>query len=183
MVMKSNIFLILFSLTVLSKATLFAQGSGEPKIEKRGWLLYYSDKIIWFESEINSKIKVKSFFKHTNYKNGLIVNYIEKARLFRSVALAFGIKVYTFDTSKKREGFFLDESIWLLPVSITYEELSRPVSDFLKPVGLTFKYKSKNVTIDYNFEANYDLTAAELLRKKDRRRLKRVTNYVVWPPH
>jgi len=170
----------IFSVLLLPLVT---QSQANNPAQKTGWLFYYSDKVIWFASEITARAKTEDFFSTTEYKNGLIVSSMPLALYYRSIAKGYEIKVLFYDSVSRKEDYTLKDSIWVVPVRMKYTPLTRPVSEILEPMGLSFVKDTKNVTVIYNFETNYDLDNVELLRKSDRRKLKRVKNYTVYPPH
>lgn len=177
---KLFFLLRIFSFLLLPLVT---QSQNSNPVQKTGWLFYYSDKVIWFESKITARAKAEYFFTITEYKNGLIVNSMPLALYYRSIAKGYEIKVLFYDSVSRREDYTLKDSIWVIPVKMKYTPLTRSVSEILEPMGLSFVKDTKNVTVIYNFETNYDLDNVELLRKSDRRRLKRVKNYTVYSPH
>ncbi len=151
-------------------------------LEKRtGWLFYNGDKVIWFESGSNKRnLKDKAFFtSNTDYLNGLVVNYIPIAKYYKSIANCYSIKVLTsYDTALKKADYVLADNICILPVEVKFKANTEPVSELLKPMGLSFQKSQSEVTIKYNFETNYSISEIELLRNKDKKRLKKINKKV-----
>jgi hypothetical protein len=64
---------------------------------------------------------------------------------------------------------------------VKFIRVNRPVSELLKPMGLSFMKDSNEVTIAYNFEADYGVSGLELLRKRDKKKINKVKDYTVTP--
>jgi hypothetical protein len=176
--------LILFAIVaVLGKPTLYAQNLNDTSaIEKTGWLLYKDDHVIWFESDLRKSVKNKAFFNQSKYPNGLVVDYLSIAKYYKSIAACYSIKdLSQIDTVTKKADYTLPDSICILPVRVKFIRVNRPVSELLKPMGLSFMKDSNEVTIAYNFEADYGVSGLELLRKRDKKKIKKVKDYTVTP--
>jgi hypothetical protein len=175
--------ILLIAIAALSKPILYAQNlNNTSAIEKTGWLVYKDGHVIWFESNLKKTSKNIFFFDQAEYPNGLIVDYISVAKFYKSIAECYFVKdLLQIDSVTKKADYTLSDSICVLPVKIKFTNLSRPVSELLRPMGLSFVRGNNEVTITYNFETNYELNEIELLRKKDKKRIKKVKNYVVTP--
>lgn len=176
-------FLFIITVIILSKSVLYSRELSDTLIEKTGWLVYYSDKVVWFESELKKNPKDKIFFiSHPEYPNGLVVNYIPITKYYISIASCYSIKALSsYDTVFKKANYTLTDSIYILPVKVKFKASSKPVSELLTPMGLSFKRNYSEVTLKYNFETNYDISEIQLLRKRDKRRIKHIRDYLVDP--
>jgi len=172
---------ILLTLAMLIHGIANAQDTGI--INKTGWLFYYGDKVVWVEASLSKKAEDKIFFSQSEYYNGLVINYIPLAKFYKSIAKGYEIKSLNFDNTTKKSDYTLNDSIWLLPVKVKLTRLARPVSEILTPMALSFKGVGNEMTVHYNFETNYDIVEVGLLRKSDKKKLRRVKNYEVFPPH
>jgi hypothetical protein len=168
---------------LLSKSVLYARTLKDTLIEKTGWLVYYSDKVMWFDSDLKKNPKDKHFFSsRKEYLNGLVVNYIPISKYYKSIASCYAIRALSnYDTVLQRAEYMLTDSICILPVKVKFKISSQPVSELLTPMGLSFVRNNNEVTLSYNFETNYNISEIRLLRKKDKRRIKRVRDYLVDP--
>lgn len=171
--MKKIILLSLFIL--LGRSVLYSKSlSDTSSVEKTGWLVYYLGHVIWFESDITSKVKDKSFFTAgKKYENGLIVDYNGDAKSFESIAKCHSIKVLLqTDSVRKEADYISEESLCIIPVKAKVN--IRTDSDQFDFAGVSLKRNRVESTIEYWFNTTYFVREVELLRKKDRRRMKRV---------
>ena len=143
-------------------------------IEKQGWLVYYFGHVIWFESNLSSKVKNQSFFTSGMvYQNGLIIDYLDTAKSFKQIAQCYSIKALTnIDTATKEGGYSFLENICVLPVKVGIKP--KPTSEPIDMTGVSFKWKKNEVTIEYWFLTNYSIWEVELLRTKDKKKMKRL---------
>lgn len=161
---------------ILFNTCLFAQHKPVSKFNKTGWLMYYGDQIIWFESNIGKKVKNDRFFTDSSrYSNGLIVRYLGKDvyRFRKIIASGYEISICYQDSITKKIDFSLKDSIWLIPVKAIVDENS-PKSYESPIMGLTFLQGTNEVKIVYTFEANYHVLKVGLLRKSDRRKFRKM---------
>lgn len=171
--MKKVILLSLFVL--LGQSVLYSRNlSDTSSVEKTGWLVYYLGHVIWFESDITSKAKDKSFFTAgKKYENGLIVNYNGDAKSFKVIAKCYLIKSLTnIDTATNKGEYTFEESVCIIPVKAKIR--IRTDADQFDFAGVSFKRNGVESTIEYWFNTTYYVREVELLRKKDKRKAKRL---------
>jgi hypothetical protein len=180
--MRNLLFSLFFILS--NCAELQAQDENQKSIEKTGWLIYWHDKIIWVEAKlnINKCVKDSYFFQSVNeYVNGLNVKGSSSANWYGSIAKGYAISYYHNDSIiNETDPKFLD-SIWILPVKAQMKIKPDSDADY-ETMHLAFIKNRKEIFIKFKGIANYSIGKIELLRKKDKRRLKRVKNYHVYPP-
>lgn len=177
---------IVLAILIIGQSVLHAQNLNDTsKVQKTGWLVYWHDQVIWFESKLKKSVKEKDFFiNQASYPNGLVVNFLPLAKYYRAIAKCYSIKALSrYDTVSKKADYTLSDNVCVLPIKVTYMELTRPVSELLQPMGVSFKKDSNEVTMTYNFETNYDIAQVELFRKKDKKKIRRIKNYDIYPPH
>lgn len=166
---------------MLGSSTIHARKFNDTTlIQKTGWLLYWHDQIIWLEAPITKKAKEEDFFNAREYKNGLNVRSSPNARFFKSIAKGYAIRYYHNDSIIiETNPEFLD-SIWILPVKVKIKTGYEPA---LETMTLAFIKNNNEIFIEYKGLADYDIRDIELLKRCDKRKLKRVKNYSVYPPH
>src|SRR5436189_1670036 len=164
---------LFYIIVVLLDTSVYAINKSDT-ILKTGWLVYYHDHIIWFESNLNKNSSHNTFFSQKKYNNGLMIDYSFDAHRFSSIATKHKINVLFYDsTSTSMPDYTLLDSIYLVPVVAKTVAESKPISELLQPRGLTFRNVSE-VTLIYNFDANYHILNIQLLRKRDIKKLKKI---------
>lgn len=143
-------------------------------VEKSGWLIYYLGHVIWFESDITDRVNDKSFFvRGGKYSNGLIVDYNGHANSFKAIAKCYPIKVLLqTDSIRKEAAYISEENLCIIPVKAKVE--FRKDSDQFDFAGVSFKRNRTETTIEYWFNTNYFVSEIRLLRKKDRRKIRKI---------
>jgi hypothetical protein len=180
--MKKWILIIAIIFSILP--VLYSQNLSDTSvIEKTGWLVFKEGHVIWFEAALKRNVTDKSFFiPYAEYLNGLVVDYIPIAKYYKSIANLYEVNALSYyDTISKKADYMLLDSVRILPVNVRLKRTTKPVSELLTPMGLSFKRGSREITLRYNFETNYDISEIRLLRKRDKRRIKRVKDYLVDP--
>ena len=163
--------LIVLSLFVIQ--TLGAQNNSRLTV-KNGWLLYWKDAVFWVQADIEKDVKDRDFFQPKNeYKNGLLVNYIPNALYYKSIAREYSMQV-------KSKGYSATDSVWILPVKVKYKTGFEADTE---ATTLNLISDGKTMTVNFSGNADYDIRNIQLLRKTDKKKLKRVKNYEVYPPH
>lgn len=179
--MKNYLFIILF-------VSLYSVTYGQrEKINKQaGWLFYWGGAVVWFPShKITRKTKEYCFFdSKSQYTNGLKVNYIPDALLYKSIAKGYKISEVILNSSSNINNRpITDDSVWVIPVK-AWSNANTIQPSGLSPIDtLAFRKGNTKLVVSLSFETDYEISGLELLRKKDMRRLKRVKNYMIYPPH
>jgi hypothetical protein len=143
-------------------------------VSSNGWLFYWKGAEYFLPSEITDKVKNKDFFSLTNeYKRGLYVNYIFEARLFKAIAKGYAIGF-------KNKGNITLDSIWVLPVTARYKTGFQADPE---ATTLNFQKGKNNTTVYVKGNEDYDIREVELLRSRDKRKLRKLKSYSVPPPN
>jgi len=163
-----------------------AYGQKSKANKQTGWLFYWGGTVIWFSSDkITHKTKEHCFFdSKSQYTNGLKVSYIPDALFYKSIAKGYKISEIVLNGSHSINSKpIADDSVWVIPAKARSNTNTMPLSG-LSPIDtLVFKEGDNKLVVYFSFETDYEISGLELLRKKDKRRLKRIKNYEVFPPH
>jgi hypothetical protein len=165
--------ILLMAIILSAKSALYSKELNDSSlVEKRGWLVYYLGHVMFFEADIEMAIKDENFFSiGKKYENGLIVDYNGNANSFKSIAKCYSVKVLLqTDSITKKAEYISKESLCVIPVKVTLK--MQPDSDQFDFAGISFKRNGSETTIEYWFHTNYHVREVELLRKKDKKKLK-----------
>lgn len=171
--MKNTILLLVIILAATSVS--YSRALNDTSlVEKRGWLVYYLGHVVWFEANVGSEVKDKRFFEAgKKYENGLIVDYNGDANSFKSIAECYSVKVLLqTDSITKKAKYISDEILCIIPVKVRLK--IQPDSDQFDFAGISFKRNKNETTMEYWFHTTYHVREVELLRKKDKKRMKRI---------
>lgn len=176
-----RIFFLLFAIIQNSCISYAREVVDSGLIEKTGWLVYWHDKIIWVESEIDNNIDDAIFFKGpTLYPNGVNLIGSNNAVVYKSIAKSYSISYYHNDSVViETDPEFLD-SIRILPVRVKYKTGYDAASETMT---VSFIKNKREIFIKYKGLADYDIKEITLLRKCDKRKIKRVKSNEVYPPY
>ncbi len=167
-----KILLFLFVVLASSQSLNSIELTDTSVTERTGWLVYYLGHVIWFEADLPGEVNDKSFFtSKSNYKNGLRVEHIGDAKFFQSIAECYSIKSLTnIDTVTRKGEYTFAEELCIIPVKAKI--ISRSNFERLDQVGVSFKRKKNEVTMEYWFLTDYSVAEVELLRKTDKKKIK-----------
>lgn len=143
-------------------------------MSRNGWVVFWKDAAIWLPAEINKNVKNKDFFKQADvYKNGLLINYIPEALLYKSIAQLYVVQA-------NRKGYKASDSVWIIPVLVKYKTGFKSDPDF---TDISLLHGENEIKIEFRGNADYDIREIELLRNSDKKKLKKLKYYQTYPPH